>query len=328
MAVSRKSRASSPVNPPPDPWIKEFLDNSPNYSVYTQRNYRQALIELQTWLIDTAQPLPWEQLQRDHFRAYARHLAKRKLSRAAIQLRFSAFRTFYKYLIRRRRLLISSPIKDLILPKGPKRLIEFLSIKEMQQLLGAPLMFLAKRDASPAKQMAVAIICLRDVAILETIYSCGLRISELSRLRAVDIDFHEESLHIKGKGKKERLVPIGEPAIDAIKSYWKLLPQYPAQDCPVFMTRSKLKPGQKPRTVTPRHMQSRLKKYLAAAGLDRTISPHQLRHSYATHLLNNGADLRTIQELLGHAHLVTTQIYTHVGIKRLKQAYDQAHPRA
>jgi integrase/recombinase XerC len=130
-------------------------------------------------------------------------------------------------------------------------------------------------------------------------------------------------VRVRGKGKKERLGPIGEPALEAIKNYWSLLPQAPAGESPVFLT------GAKKRTpVSPRHLQLRLKKYLAVAGLDPHLTPHKLRHSYATHLLDAGANLRSVQELLGHAHLVTTQVYTHLTTERLKRAYDAAHPRA
>ena len=159
--------------------------------------------------------------------------------------------------------------------------------------------------------------------MLETIYSCGLRISELCGLVAQDIDWNECLVRVRGKGKKERLAPIGEPALAAIKNYWNLLPQVPAGESPVFLA------GAKKRTpVSPRHLQLRLKKYLAVAGLDPHLTPHKLRHSYATHLLDGGADLRSVQELLGHAHLVTTQVYTHLTTERLKRAYDAAHPRA
>jgi integrase/recombinase XerC len=150
-----------------------------------------------------------------------------------------------------------------------------------------------------------------------------LRISELCGLQAQDISWSSKSVRARGKGKKERIVPIGDPALEAIRAYWQLLPQQPAEDSPVFLARNSML-----RPVSPRDLQLRLKKYLAIAGLDPELTPHKLRHSYATHLLNAGADLRSVQELLGHAHLVTTQVYTHVTTERLKKAYDLAHPRA
>ena len=266
-------------------------------------------------------------MQRDDFRAYLRHLGRHQLSRAATQLRFSALRTFYKFLVRRG-LVESSPIRNLALPKLEKRLPRFLTKQQMLDLLRAPLQEIASAPAGakPAKRAGRPVepgVPERDVAILETIYSCGLRVSELSALRAGDIDFQEQIVRVLGKGKKERLIPVGEPALKAITAYWNSLPQPPTGNEPVFLTKPERRDP-----VSPRVIQLRLKKYLAAAGLDPALTPHKLRHSYATHLLDAGADLRSVQELLGHAHLVTTQAYTHVTTERLKMAYDEAHPRA
>ena len=168
-----------------------------------------------------------------------------------------------------------------------------------------------------------ATICYRDVAILETIYSCGLRVSELCGLRGEDIDFSNQALRVRSKGKKERLVPVGEPALRAIQGYWDALLNPPLGGQPVFCTDT-----QKRAPLKPVQLARRLKQYLIVAGLDPALTPHKLRHSYATHLLDAGADLRSVQELLGHAHLITTQVYTHVTTERLKRAYDAAHPRA
>lgn len=292
-------------------------------SGYTQRNYRQALREFHRWHRDERQQPPaWETLQRDDFRGYLRFLGRQKLGRAAIQIRFCALRALYKYLIRHAAVQ-SSPIKNLALPKPERRLPKFLTSQQMADLLEAPLKPLAPAPEKKVKRRSgLAAACYRDAAILETIYSCGLRISELCGLRAGDLDLHERLVRVQGKGKKERLVPIGEPALKAIKNYWSLLPQPPTGNSPVFYSPRKSTP------VSPRHLQLRLKKHLASAGLDPHLTPHKLRHSYATHLLDAGADLRSVQELLGHAHLVTTQVYTHLTTERLKRAYDRAHPRA
>jgi integrase/recombinase XerC len=166
-------------------------------------------------------------------------------------------------------------------------------------------------------------VCLRDTAVLETIYSCGLRVSELCGLRADDLDFREQIVRVRGKGKKERLAPIGEPALGAIQNYWDALREPPVGAQPVFCADTK-----KRSPLTSIQLARRLKDYLKEAKLDPKLTPHKLRHSYATHLLDAGADLRSVQELLGHAHLITTQVYTHVTTERLKKAYDQAHPRA
>ncbi len=308
-----------------DKWIGKFLTHlatDRGASTYTQRNYRQALLEFHKWQEDERQQsLEWEKLQRDDFRAYLRFLGSHHLGRAAIQLRFCALRTFYKFLIRRGA-VAASPIKNLAMPKIAKRLPKFLTREQMETLLAAPLK-LVPPDAKASARIRAEFLCHRDIAILETIYSCGLRISEVCGLLASDMDWNERLVRVRGKGKKERLVPIGETALRAIQSHWSLLPNPPGGESPVFLCGPR-----KLRPISPRDLQLRLKKYLALAGLDPALSPHKLRHSYATHLLDAGADLRSVQELLGHAHLVTTQVYTHLTTERLKRAYDQAHPRA
>jgi site-specific recombinase XerD len=309
-----------------DKWVKRFLQHlatDRGASAYTQRNYRQAVVEFHTWHQEERQQPPvWENLQRDDFRSYLRFLGRHDLGRAAIQLRFSALRTFYRFLVRQGA-VAASPIRNLALPKLGKRLPKFLTPQQMADLLAAPLKLLPAPDAEHPGPPDATMLCRRDVAILETIYSCGLRISELCGLAAEDIDWGERLVRVRGKGKKERLIPIGDPALAAIRSYWSLLPQPPAGDSPVFLGNTK-----KRTPVYPRDLQLRLKKHLAVAGLDQHLTPHKLRHSYATHLLDAGADLRSVQELLGHAHLVTTQVYTHLTTERLKRAYDAAHPRA
>ncbi len=281
------------------------------------------MLEFSQWHQEERKQTPaWEKFQRDDFRAYLRYLGRHNLGRAAIQLRFCALRTFYKFLIRHGVVPVS-PIRNLSLPKLARRLPKFLTREQMATLLEAPLKLLPASGADKAGRAKAVALCHRDVAILETIYSCGLRISEACGLQAQDLDWHERLVRVRGKGKKERLIPIGSPALQAIEAYWKLLSQPPGGLSPVFFASSG-----KPRPVQARDLQLRLKKYLAIAGLDPNLSPHKLRHSYATHLLDAGADLRSVQELLGHAHLVTTQVYTHVSTERLKKAYDQAHPRA
>jgi integrase/recombinase XerC len=313
-----------PENEPlTDAAIESFLRHlgtDKGASIYTQRNYRQALTHFFTWFKEQRKAEPkWADLKRDDFREFVRFLGRNNLSRAAIQLRFSALRTFYKHLIRNGE-AITSPIKNISLPKPEKRLPKFLTIQQLRDLLGAPADEL-KRASENAEVDASAY--LRDAAILETIYSCGLRISELCQLEGEDIDWNEQLVRVRGKGKKERIVPIGAPALEAIRTYWKQRNYEAMHDMPVFLAHPKQISALNPRTV-----QLRLKKYLAAAGLDPTLTPHKLRHSYATHLLDAGADLRSVQELLGHAHLVTTQVYTHLSTDRLKKAYDKAHPRA
>ena len=298
-----------------------FLSNEKDASVYTQRNYRQALDEFEQWYRDTNEsPVRWSELERNDFRLFLRQLGRRELSQAAIRLRFSALNSFYKFLMRRG-LVESSPVKDVTLPKPAKRLPQFLTIDQMNALLDAPMRELSVKDGTKRKVSQVP--SLRDRAILETIYSCGLRIGEICRMLAGEIEPDDLVVNVHGKGKKERQVPIGRAAVEAIQLYWEHLAKPPALDEPVFFASEK-----KRSAIYPRLVQLRLKKYLTICGLDPTLTPHKLRHSYATHMLDAGADLRSVQEMLGHANLTTTQVYTHVTTERIKRAYDEAHPRA
>ena len=299
-----------------DKWIAKFLAHlatDRGASVYTQRNYSQALTEFFRWHVgERKSPPAWEKLQRDDFRGFVRFLGRNNLSRAATQLRFSALRTFYKFLMRHG-VTESSPIKNLSLPKPEKRLPKFLTKPQMEALLIAPFELLKIQKEKKAGRPISQIAALRDVAVLEMIYSCGLRVSELCGLRGEDIDWSEQIVRVRGKGKKERLVPVGKPALMAIQDYWNTFKQSPGGVMPVFFAETK-----KRAPLSPLQLSRRLKKYLSIAGLDPSLTPHKLRHSYATHLLDAGADLRSVQELLGHAHLITTQVYTHVTTERLK----------
>ena len=321
---SETTNAQSEIH---DKWVSKFLIHlatDRGASVYTQRNYRQALEEFLRWHTTERKVAPeWDQLQRDDFRSYVRYFGRNNLSRAATQLRFSALRTFYKFLIRHA-VVETTPIKNLSLPKLEKRLPRFLTKQQMEDLLVAPMKFLESQQQKkgPGRPIS-AEVCWRDVAVLETIYSCGLRISELCGLRVEDVNFNEQIVRVRGKGKKERLVPIGEPALKAIQNYWSQLLEPPLGPQPVFRSDTL-----KAAPLSRLQLSRRLKTYLVVAGLDPHLTPHKLRHSYATHLLDAGADLRSVQELLGHAHLATTQVYTHVTTERLKRAYDAAHPRA
>jgi integrase/recombinase XerC len=318
-----------------DPWMSKFLRHlagERGMSVYTVRNYRQALTEFFDWCKSTMQAAPdWGVLQRDDFRDYLRFLGrdkpdtknksdKKKLSRAAVRLRFSALRSFYKFLARNGVVEVS-PVRKLTLPKLEKRLPKFLTVEQLLELLKMPAQEM--KNVAAAEGKVDETIYFRDSAILEVIYSCGLRVSELCGLRAEDVIWQEEVVRVRGKGKKERLVAILAPALDAIKKYWEVRKYAPKGEMPVFLARP-----HKVAALTPRTVQLRLKLYLRAAGLDASLTPHKLRHSFATHLLDAGADLRSVQELLGHAHLATTQVYTHLTMERVKKVYDKAHPRA
>jgi site-specific recombinase XerD len=312
---------------PVDPQVLAFLAHlatDRGASAYTQRNYRQALEEFTCWHREVRGQGPaWQNLERDDLRAYLRFLGRGQLGRASVQLRFSALRTFYRFLIRRGE-VSQTPIRDLSLPRQPKRLPRFLTTDQVPALLAAPLQELGRQQRSDqGAGPGAEFDAWRDAAILETLYSCGLRISELCGLRVEDLDLAQQLVRVRGKGRKERLAPIGAPALEAIRACWSRRDRPPLAGEAVFPAAAG---SAKP--VSPRVVQLRLKRYLAAAGLDPALTPHKLRHSFATHLLDAGADLRSVQELLGHAHLATTQIYTHLTTERLKRVYNQAHPRA
>jgi len=319
---------SSPRTPDtadaPDPLVARYLQDlevARNASRYTVRNYAQCLAEFRRWFQETrGTPPNWPQLTRDDFRLYLRALGRRELGRSPVHLRFSALRGFYRFL-QREGLVQRPPVRDLALPRRERRLPQFVPADRIAALLEAPLRELPgqpeHRDDSPAPA-----VCLRDAAVLELIYSAGLRISEACGLNVEDISRSERSLRIRGKGRKERLIPVGAPALLALERYWTALPQSPAASEAAFSSRDGS--GR----LRPTEVQRSLKRYLISAGLDPRLTPHKLRHSFATHLLDRGADLRSVQELLGHARLASTEIYTHVSTERLRQIYNAAHPRA
>lgn len=311
--------------PKPDPHLKSFLDYltaERNASALTIRNYRADILQFAAWLGEQNRgAVDWTSLELYHFRRYLAHLSEKKYERASILLKLSALRSFYKFLMRRG-ILKTNPLAGLVRPKRGRPLPKFLSPDQVEALLAAPIKILAdakksgKKRGRPLNELAA----LRDRAILETLYSSGLRIQELVGMNRESIDLVGETLRVRGKGKKERLCPVGAPALEAIQEYWKKLGPRHRGD-PAFENQS----GGR---LTARMTQQKLKKYLIVAGLDPKLTPHKIRHSFATHLLNAGADLRAVQELLGHANLSTTQIYTHVGTEQLKKVYDKAHPRA
>jgi integrase/recombinase XerC len=314
---------SSPVSAP-DPVVAEFLAQlaqDRGVSPYTVRNYRQALLEFKATVPDES----WWTLPPAAFKAYLYRLARgQKLGPATVRLRFAALRTFYKRALREGK-VTSNPVAGLALPKMPRRLPVFLNQEQVVSLLEAPRQLWEKarqRAAAGGKKRTAREISswqmLRDTAWLEVFYSSGLRLSELLNLRDSQLDLAQGTMRVRGKGGKERLCPLGEPARRALAEY---LAASPHDGKIVFVSDSGLR-------LTSRAVQLALKRYLAAAGLDCKITPHKLRHTFATHLLDHGADLRSVQELLGHSQLTTTQIYTSVSVERLKKAYHGAHPRA
>lgn len=246
----------------------------------------------------------------DSVRAYMAYLNEKQYSKATIARKLATLRSFYKFLVKRN-YIDSNPIVTIRTPKQEKKLPRFLEYEEVKRLLDTP----------PMNTWLGA----RDRAILETLYSTGIRVSELVALNMDDIDFLGEVVHIRGKGKKERIAPIGSSALQVIQHYMEYRNKR-AQNNGNFDSRVLFvnKHGQR---LSTRSVRRKMDKYLKMAGLDPAISPHTLRHSFATHMLNSGADLRSVQELLGHQSLSTTQVYTHLSTGRLKDVYDKAHPR-
>ncbi|HZW08437.1 MAG TPA: tyrosine recombinase XerC [Phycisphaerales bacterium] len=252
----------------------------------------------------------------DRIRPFLAHLADENYSAATMARKIATLRSFYKW-AERRGLAGANPMTLIRTPRQSKRLPKAITVEQVERLLAAP------GDAD--------VLGRRDRAMLETLYSTGIRVSELVGLNVIDLDAAGEALRIRGKGKKERLVPLGTHALTAIRRYSESVEDDPrfaacwAADrrsaAPLFIN----KHGGR---LSSRSVRRKLDKYLREAGLDPSISPHTLRHSFATHLLDNGADLRSVQELLGHQSLSTTQVYTHLTTQRLQRAYDEAHPRA
>jgi integrase/recombinase XerC len=248
-------------------------------------------------------------------RGFLAFLSEQNYSASTLARKIATLRSFYKWALKRG-IVKNNPMTLIRTPRQTKRLPKAITVEQVEQLLAAP-------DDTTT-------LGARDRAILETLYSTGIRVSELVGLNADDLDENGEALRVRGKGRRERLVPLGSHALLALRNYITTLqndPQY----------RSAWKEGESPRPLfvnkhgsrlSSRSVRRKLDKYLREVGLDPGISPHTLRHSFATHLLDNGADLRSVQELLGHQSLSTTQVYTHLTTQRMREAYDEAHPRA
>ena len=309
----------------------DYLDSERNFSAHTIRSYSTDLFQFCQFLAaaDERGGQPPEQLtvaqlprpdgtasekltrrivtvQPLEVRAYLAMMRNSGYSKSTIARKLAALRSFYKFLVRTEAVQ-ASPVSVIRTPRQDKRLPKCLDVEEMEALLAAP-------DAT-------TLLGARDRAILETIYSAGLRIGELVALNVSDIDEFSQALRIQGKGKKERIVPLGSKALGGVDAY--LVKRNEAfgkgKNAALFVNRR----GQR---LTSRSIRRALDKHVKAAGIAQSISPHALRHSFATHMLDAGADLRSVQEMLGHASLSTTQIYTHLTTRRLKKVYDRSHP--
>ena len=294
------------------PLFLRYLATERNASDLTIKAYREDLFGLIEWLEQStgAVPEPGE-LSPQTLRGYQAALQEAGYARTTISRKLASLRSFYRF-AQRYGVSTHNPAKPLRNPRRQRKLPHVLTSDEVGRLLNAP----SKRD--PAG--------LRDGAILETMYSAGLRVSELVGLCDGDLDFDEQIARVRGKGRKERISPLGSFALKAIREYQSVRERHPKEElkgrgAAVFVNRF----GNR---LTTRSVGRMLEKYIGESQLDGRTSPHTLRHSFATHLLDRGADIRSVQELLGHKSLVTTQIYTHVSSANLRAVYEKAHPRA
>ncbi len=286
-----------------------YLIAEKNVSPYTVRNYRREIEQFLGFLkeqgIDS-----WDEVDRHILRRYLAWLQAQGYAKASITRRISELRSFCRYLVREG-ILEVNPIRAISSPRVPKRLPNYLELEEVEALLAAP---------DPTSPQG-----LRDRAILEVLYASGLRVSELVSLNLRNVNLYRGEIRVWGKGAKERVALLGGPACRALKRYIqdgrpKLLRENKPTNA-LFLNRS----GGR---LSTRSVSNILDKYAKLAGLERRVTPHVIRHTFATHLLDGGADLRTVQELLGHADLTSTQIYTHVSQARAREVYRKAHPRA
>ncbi len=293
------------------PKFLRYLAVERNASELTIKSYREDLDSLLEYLGDDDQSSPRpDDITPLQLRDYVGALHQAGYAASSIARRLASLRSFYRF-AQREGLASANPAKPLRNPRRQRKLPHFLTTREVGKLLSAP-----SRDEP---------LGLRDRAILETVYSAGMRVSELTGLNEGDLDFGQGLVRIRGKGKRERLAPLGKYAVRALRRWLAVrhlsAGQEPGFEAPVFVNKF----GNR---ITTRSVARMLEKYLKLTGLDLRTSPHTLRHSFATHLLDAGADIRSVQELLGHKSLITTQIYTHVSTASLREAYQKAHPRA
>jgi len=315
-----------------DPALRQFLTylaRERNASLHTCDSYRIDIVQFARIALrqdPEAGTVDWTLPDVNDARSYVVDIqAEEPLARTSLLRKISALRSFFRFMVRENR-VPRNPFLGLTTPKREKRLPKYMTVDEVGRLLDAPepLWNNAVEVGAVKTREGADFSCARDKAILEVIYSGGLRISEALGLDLGEIDLAAQVVKVRGKGKKERYCALGGPAVRALRTYLKYR-QLRTSDggpaAPVFLC-------QRGQRLTPRSFQRQFKLYLAAAGLSPDLTPHKLRHSFATHLLDAGADLRSVQALLGHENLSTTQIYTHISTERMKQIYRKAHPRA
>ncbi|MDZ8119054.1 tyrosine recombinase [Pontiella agarivorans] len=316
-----------------DPCVKHFiqyLEAEKNASEHTISNY---LIDIRqfceiVWGEEATAPFKWKSADRFSARKFLVFFQKLEMAPTTTGRKLSALRSFYKFLLREE-YVDQNPFSGLNLPKKGNYLPQILSVDEVGRLLDAPVQFDEQQTGSSNPKVKIwrEYMVARDSAILEMLYSTGMRINELVQLPEESVDLLSGVARVRGKGKKERLCPLGAPAtrtlmknLELRENVWLLEGKKNVRS-PVFLNKNG-------GPITARSIERMMKKYVLFCGLNAELTPHSLRHSFATHLLDAGADLRSVQELLGHASLSTTQIYTHVSVERLKEVYQLAHPRA
>lgn len=297
-------------------WVQPFLDflaKERRYSAYTVRNYRQAFEDFYRWAqIDGRWARGVAGFTTRDMRDFVIE-GQRRFSRRTLHNHVSGLRAFFRYWQRERK-LTKNPLLGVPLPKLDKSLPKFLTETQVAALLAGPQRLLEQGALD-------AFTAWRDRLALELLYGGGLRVSEVVALNYGAIDFGNGAARVLGKGRKERICPLGAVAMAVLQKFRADFAPASGPHAPVLVTASRTR-------LSVGEVQRLMKRYLALAELPMDLSPHKLRHSYATHLLNSGADLRAVQELLGHANLATTQIYTHTSVARLKEIYAKAHPRA
>lgn len=279
-----------------------YLTIEKNYSSHTITNYHIDLKEFEGFLANCG---PKDIKEIDYFilRKFLSLLSERNLNKRTVSRKISTLKSFFKFMVREAEIK-NNPANSLIYPRLDKNLPVFLTEEQVVKILNLP------KDDS--------LLNLRDKSILEVLYSTGARVSELANLKITDVDLISAIIKVMGKGRKERLLPLGEPAVLSLKKYLdKRIDKNPS----LFLNKNN-------GSLTDRGIRLVVDKYMRQAAMNLKVSPHTFRHSFATHLLNRGADLRSVQELLGHSSIATTQVYTHLTIDTLKKVYDKAHPRA
>ncbi|MBT8080513.1 MAG: tyrosine recombinase XerC [Gammaproteobacteria bacterium] len=289
-------------------WKDSFirhLEFERRLSPLTCKHYRRDLDSL-TDYCDASGLERWRDVDAEHIRAFAAQCYRRGLSSSSIQRRLSAIRTFFRYLVREKQLR-ASPVLDISAPKSAKRLPENLDADRMGRLLEI-------RGKGP--------LVRRDRAMLELLYSSGLRLSELTDLDIGDVDMADRTVRVTGKGNKDRIVPVGRKALEALQDWHRERAGMANIDEKALFV------GRGGGRLSARSVQARVDYWARRQGIDSKVYPHLFRHSFATHLLESSHDLRGVQELLGHANISTTQVYTHLDFQHLAQIYDETHPRA